>query len=260
MELVESFLANQALRGLSAATIKRRRWTLTAFVASVGRSAAATTVDVERFLAARSTAATRRALLGDLRAFYRYATTRLEVTHDPTRLVETPKVPRRLATPLTPVELRRAWDAADFQMRCIIGLGAFAGLRVSEIAALRVADLDFPNRTIMVRQGKGGRDRVVPMAQILADLLVHAGPDKVVGTERGDQVSRRVRDHFRRLGIAHRAHDLRHTFATECARLTGGNMMVVAQLLGHSSIATTQRYTAALPGGREVVDLLGLAA
>ena len=260
METVEVFLANQTMRGLSAKTVERRRWTLTAFLAATGGTTRdATTVDVERFVAARTAAETRRALLGDLRAFYRWAATRELVDNDPTAVVESPKVPRRLASPVSQHDLRRAWDAGSFRMRCIIGLAAGAGLRVSEIAALEMANVDFDNLTIIVRNGKGGVDRAVPMASPLADLLRHAGPGKVVAYKNGESVSDAIRSHFRRLGIDHRPHDMRHSFATECARICGGNMVVVAQLLGHASIQTTQRYTAALPGGRDVVESLWAA-
>lgn len=258
VQLVEGFLANQRLRGLSEATIRRRQWTLTAFAAHIEprRTDQATTVDVETFLSGRPTAATRRALLGDLRSFYRWAISRQFADRDPTLPVETPKVPRRLPSPLTRDELHRAWTAAPFPMRCVIGLGAGAGLRVSEIAALGLDDLDFDHRIIMVRNGKGGVDRAVPMASRLAELLQHAGPGDVVHWSRGDTVSKAVRRHFVPLEIRKRAHDLRHTFATEAARVTGGNMLIVAQLLGHVSVQTTQRYTAALPIGAGVIDEL----
>lgn len=257
MRMVGDFVANLTMRGLSAATIKRRRWTLTAFTAQIAPRGfdQATTADVERFLSDRPTAATRRALLGDLRAFYRWANSRGLLDVDPTAPIETPKVPKRLPSPLTRDELQRAYDAADFRMRCIIALGAGAGLRVSEIAALTSDDLDFVHRSIMIRNGKGGVDRVVPMSGFLADLLSHCGPD-TVPFKSGDSVSNAVREHFKRLGIKHRPHDLRHTFATELARVSGGNMMLVQQLLGHASLNTTQRYTAALPVGLEVVDAL----
>lgn len=258
MEMVQAFLANQTMRGLSPATVKRREWTLTAFVDTITprSSLAATTADVEVFISARTTAATRRALLGDLRAFYRWAASRGHTSHDPTLPVETPKVPRRLATPLSRDELTRAWSSAGFVMRCVIGLGAGAGLRVSEMAKLTTADIDLDARVLIVRGGKGGIDRAVPIAARLASLLEHAGPIDVVPYSSGESVSKAVRRHFRRCGIAKRPHDLRHTFATEAARMTGGNMIVVAQLMGHASIQTTQRYTAALPGGREVVDAM----
>lgn len=260
--MVQGFLANQSMRGLADATIQRRTWTLTAFATTITPRPVndATTVDVEMFIAARTAPATRRALLGDLRAFYRWAISRELLDRDPTGPIEAPKVPKRLATPLSRDELALAWSTAGHTMRCILGLGSMAGLRVSEMAALRMSDVDLEHRILIVRSGKGGVDRALPISERLAELLRHAGPDKAVPYTSGESVSRAIRRHFRRLGIVHRPHDLRHAFATECARVTGGNMVKVAQLMGHSSIATTQRYVAALPAGRDVVDALWLDA
>jgi integrase/recombinase XerC len=257
MQTVEGFLANQAMRGLSPATIRRRRWTLTTFVTETARpSREASTIDVERFLSARATAATRRALLGDLRAFYRWALSRGLIDRDPTTPVETPKVPKRLATPLTRDELERAWKSAGFDLRVIIALGASAGLRVSEMAALHTCDVDLINRVLAVRNGKGGKDRIVPMSTALCDVLRHCAPGRVTQYTNGGSISNRVRSHFRPLGIEKRAHDLRATFATEAARVSNGNMVLVAQLMGHASMATTQRYVALTGAGWDIVDAL----
>jgi integrase/recombinase XerD len=258
VELVEGFLANQAMRGLSPRTLKRRRWTLTTFLDGLEprRSDAATTVDVERFISSRNAAATRRALLGDLRAFYRWAASRELCSSDPTAPVETPKVPKRLPTPLTTGELRRAWEAAPWDLRVVLALGSCAGLRVSEMAALHTNDIDHTNSTIVVRGGKGGKDRVIPMNQVLAGLLVHCPPGPVTRYTNGDSIGNRVRAHFRPLGINKRAHDLRATFATELNRVSGGDLPLVAALMGHESMDTTRRYVALSPAGHGVVNRL----
>ena len=258
MEMVNGFLANQTMRGMSPRTIRRRRWTLTAFVDDLAprTSADATTVDVERFISQRSAPATRRALLGDLRAFYRWGQSRDLLDRDPTAPVETPRVPKRLPTPLTLDELARAWSVAGWDLRVILGLGASAGLRVSEMAALHTNDVDHPNRTIVVRNGKGGKDRVIPMSDVLADVLRHCAPGPVTAYTNGGSISNRIRAHFRPLGITKRAHDLRATFATELARVSGGDMVLVAHLMGHESMATTQRYVSLNPSGWDTVNRL----
>lgn len=258
MQLVEGFLANQAMRGMAKQTIRRRRWTLTTFVGEIAprRSAEATTTDVERFLSQRPTPATRRALLGDLRAFYRWGLSRAMLEVDPTGPVETPRVPKRLPTPLTRDELSRAWYAASWDVRVLIGLGASAGLRVSEMAALHTNDVDLDSRVLVVRNGKGGKDRTVPMHHGLVDVLRHCAPGPITPYTNGGSISNRIRAHFRPLGIHKRAHDLRATFATEAARVSGGNMVLVAQLMGHESMATTQRYVALTSAGWDVVDRL----
>lgn len=258
MELVEGFLANQAMRGMSPRTVKRRRWTLTTFVDELAPrgTAEATTADVERFISERPSPATRRALLGDLRAFYRWGQSRDLIGRDPTAPIETPRVPKRLPTPLTPDEIARAWDAADWNVRVLICLGAGAGLRVSEMAALHTNDVDLDRRVLTVRDGKGGKDRVVPMNRGLVDVLQHCKPGPVTPYTNGGSISNRVRAHFRPLGIDKRAHDLRATFATELARVSGGDMVLVAKLMGHESMATTQRYVALEVGGWDLVDQL----
>jgi integrase/recombinase XerD len=256
MELVRGFLANQTMRGLSSATVRRRRWTLTTFVDGIAPRgiADATTIDVERFLSARPTASTRRALLGDLRAFYRWAQSREHVLGDPTAPIETPRVPKRLPTPLTRAELERAWNAAGWDLRVLIALGAGVGLRVSEMAALHTDDLDLERRVLVVRDGKGGKDRVVPMNHGVVDVLRHCAPGPVTSYRSGGSVSNRLRAHFDSVGIAKRPHDLRATFATEAARVSSGNMVLVAQLMGHESMTTTQRYVALTSAGWDVVD------
>lgn len=258
MERVAGFIASQRMGGLSPATVKRRNWTLTTFVGLLEprRLEDATVIDVERFLTERAAPATRRALLADLRAFYRWAGSRGVMTCDPTAPIRSPKVPKRLPTPLTRDELALAWDAAGWELRMIIALGASAGLRVAEIAALEGVDIDCEARVLTVRNGKGGKDRRVPMSHHLVTIFSHVGPGPVFRAATGDAISAKVRAHFRSLGIRKRPHDLRATFCTELARVSGGNMVLVAQLAGHESMATTQRYVSLPVDGWSTVDQL----
>lgn len=256
-ELIDRYSDNMRMRGLSSNTVKRRRWTLRTALVELGVSFAEMTADdVELFLAMREAPATRRALLADLRSFYGWAIKRGDLTTNPTTVIDSPRVPKRAPTPLSRDDLRRAWDAADFEMRVILMLGARAGLRVSEMAALRQADCDHERRVLVVRQGKGAQDRIIPMAPQLSALLQMAGPGPILKTSSGAWVSAMIRNHFRRLGIDHRPHDLRATFATEAAARSGGNLVLVQRLLGHSSPSTTMRYMAWSPAGHDVVDHL----
>lgn len=258
--MINGFCANMALRGLATATIERRRWTLTAIEQEANRRLVTlSTMDIETFLARRSAPATRRALLGDLRAFYRWARSRKLAVYDPTAPIEPPKIPRRLPTPLTRDEVQRAWSAAGFNLRVMIALGASAGLRVSEIAALHTDDIDLENGVLVVRQGKGGKDRAVPIAPALAELLRHVPAGPVTSQTTGDAVSKVIRRHLRECGIQKRAHDLRASFATEAARVSGGNLVLVARLMGHDSMATTTRYVGEIDGSRDVIAALWAA-
>ena len=201
---------------------------------------------------------TRRSFVSDLHMLYRWGVRRGYFTGDPTDGVDVPRVPMRLPTPLTDDQLRQALGC-DGRTRLVVMLGAYAGLRVSEIARLDGGDIDVNHRTIVVRSGKGGKDRVIPMAPELVDVLAGvAGPVVGVGAAR---VSEIIRQRFRVCGIDRRPHDLRATFATAAARACGGNLEVVAALLGHASTTTTRRYAAFVPSTAGAVqDLYPLAA
>jgi integrase/recombinase XerD len=149
--------------------------------------------------------------------------------------------------------------------RALLELLYASGLRVSELTALDLADLDLGRRTVRVR-GKGGRERVAlfgpPAARALAAYLAHgrprlAGPGSgaaVFLNARGRRLTRQgcwliVRAHAVRAGLPAgqvSPHVLRHTFATHL--LAGGaDLRAVQELLGHRDLATTQVYTHVLP-------------
>ncbi len=152
--------------------------------------------------------------------------------------------------------------------RAILGVLLGAGLRVAEVAHLAVSDIveDLDGGVaLFVRQGKGRKDRVVPIRtevdQLLRAYLVDThrflgeeGP-LFLAKDRGAasrnepglstrSMGRMVTELARGAGIAARRvtpHSLRHSYAIRCLR-AGGNVVTVGKLLGHASIATTQRY------------------
>lgn len=237
--LIDQFGAYQRLRGWSPQTVRRRTRTLTQ-VAKAVPLATATCSDLEQFLASKPTASTRHAYRGDLRAFYHWAVERGHLPADPTVMIDAIKVPTGLPRPLNVGALAAVIEAAAGDMRLMLMLGAYVGLRRSEIAHLHMDDLD--GEMLTVRGGKGGKDRQVPLHPALAgafdgrrgQVFPGATPDSV-----GAQVAR----YLRRAGINATAHQLRHTFGTELARVTGGDVLVVGQMMGHSSPATTLGYT-----------------
>lgn len=240
MDLVASFAAHQRLRGWSDATVTRRSGTLRMFAGTVALDRA-TVDDVEAFLAARKTAATRHAYRSDLRAFYSWAVDRGHVATDPTTRVAPIKVPRYLPRPLDATSLRDAIAAADPEMRLMLMLGAYAGLRCMEIANLRAEDI--ADGVLVVRGGKGGKDRAVPLHPALEGALAQMGHGgQVFPGATPDNVSRRVTRHLRAHGINATAHQLRHTFGTELARVTHGDLLVVGSVMGHASATTTLGY------------------
>jgi integrase/recombinase XerD len=167
-----------------------------------------------------------------------------------------PTKARRLPDVLSPDELRRLL-AAGYQAGprngIVIRLLFESAVRVAELARLEVPDVDLAERTVRVRQGKGGKDRVALIGEDLAQLLrVHfAGRDRgpLFTSNRGTRLSIRriqsiVRTAARSAGVHKKItpHSLRHTWAT-LARNAGLPLDTVQGLLGHADPRTTELYS-----------------
>lgn len=248
-QILDAFVIHEQLVGYSPRTVERRASTVALFWGHLGE-ARANRDSVEAFLVSRRAQETRRSYLGDLRRFYGWAIDRGHAGSDPTDGIQTPRVPTRDPSPLSgpDVELVRA-GCRNRQDRLVIGLGLFAGLRISEMAALEHRDVRLGEMVLVVRAGKGGRDRRIPLAPALVDDLAL----EVVAASTRAAVGDRIRRVYRRVGVVARPHDLRHTFATELARCSGGDVTLVAALCGHRSFATTRRYVGWAPTGGDVV-------
>lgn len=128
-------------------------------------------------------------------------------------------------------------------------LGAFAGLRASEVAALRGEDYD--RRQLLVRDGKGGKHRIVPVNDVLAAELAHL-PAKGVwfphgwdshASMTGGQLARWANLWLHENGVPETFHQLRHWYGTNLRR-ADVKLEVIRDLMGHASVATTEIYTA----------------
>ena len=160
--------------------------------------------------------------------------------------------------------LRLLKVVSNIKHRAILSTCYSGGLRVSEIANLRVKDIDSERMVIRVFQGKGRKDRFVPLSTKLLELLreywiaVHPGEWLFPGNKGDRPISRRS---IHRIcikarimaGIAKNVtpHTLRHSYATHLLE-AGTNVRVIQLLLGHSSLRTTEIYTHVSTG-----DLLG---
>jgi len=158
---------------------------------------------------------------------------------------------------LSGTEVTSLLDAIEsLKHRAIVMTAYGAGLRVSEVCALRVDDIDSGRMTIRVRHGKGDQARYVPLPERVLFLLrrywVCERPGKewlFPGQQKGCPISAAsVRFHLtaaaQKTGLAKKVtpHVLRHTFATHLLEL-GTDVRVIQMLLGHRSIRTTVRYT-----------------
>lgn len=246
-DLLNAFAAYQRMRGLSDKTIVRRLISLGALARwiSPGQLTTLTPAALEEWLGTFGCAATRRAYRADAMALYTWAIRRDLCASNPVALTDSIRVPSTLPRPVPADHLPAILAAAPSDLRLMISLAAYAGLRVAEIAMLEAGDVDLAaeTATLMVRHGKGGKDRSVPLHPELAVMLrasgVHAGRYFEVTPA---TVGRKIARHLHALGLTATAHKLRASFATELARTSRGNVVLVATLLGHSNLATSQRY------------------
>jgi integrase len=142
--------------------------------------------------------------------------------------------------------------------RLLLEFDLFTGLRVAELCALEVLDVDLDQGQVIVRQGKGGKDRIVPLpARLIEPLRAWIG-QRTAGplfpSPRGVRLSTRaVQKLIKRLAAAaglpeankprrFTPHKLRHRYATNLYKKSK-NLRVVQTVLGHESIATTEIYT-----------------
>lgn len=188
-----------------------------------------------------------------LRGFYSWAADQGYRSDDPTRRLVMPKRKDYGAHPLADSMIARALAAADIYMSAILCLAGFAGLRACEIASLDWRDVHMGERSLLVREGKGGYTRNVrisdPLAETLTALPHRSGPvipraDGQEGFNSAARISQRAADHLHEIGTekGETLHALRHRFGTT-AYEESLDLRAVQEEMGHRSIATTQIYT-----------------
>ncbi len=204
--------------------------------------------------------------LSQLRSFGRFVVRENLAVANPFRGVSSPKLPKRLPSPLSvqeTVALLRAPDQSNAQGirdRTILEVLYAAGLRVSELTGLNLSSIDWHRNELSV-WGKGSKQRIAllgaPARQALRDYLQYARPqllgkrttDALFLNRLGGRLTTRsvmnlLQKYSARAGLQKPAtpHTLRHTFATHL--LNGGaDLRSVQELLGHAQLSTTQVYT-----------------
>jgi site-specific recombinase XerD len=142
--------------------------------------------------------------------------------------------------------------------RAIMMLMLRCGLRVQEVTNLTLDAIDYQRSQIVVRHGKGGKDRIVYISDDAATALAEYLRNRLITNEqriflveigqyKGNPVSvraiqKRVEYYAKRSGVHVTAHRLRHTMATQLLN-ANADLVSIQQILGHSKIKTTQRYT-----------------
>jgi integrase len=228
--------------GRSPGTVDRYAYHVRTFARAHPDPAAVTVADVEGRLAGCRAPEYGRAVRVALHAWYLWAQREGLAVGDPTAPIAPIRIPRARARPCPEPVYKQARIGSDPDTRLMVELAAQAGLRRSEIAAVRGADLDGPWLAVV---GKGGVQREVAVNDRLRAAIEARGegwtfPSARSGTGHltADAVGRRI---SRALGPGWSAHTLRHRAATVGYAATG-DLIAVQHQLGHASVATTQRY------------------
>ena len=183
-----------------------------------------------------------------VQAFYRWAADQGLMDTDPAAGLPRPRVPAGRPHPISAEDLRTVFAFTPGTRRTVFALAAFAGLRRGEIIRLQRADVDLERRTALL-QGKGRKERIVPLVPPLVEELTECMPRSgYVVLHNGhpyvpDVLSVQCSRHLASLGIRSTLHSMRHAFGTNAYRTTR-DLLLVAQLLGHASVRTTQIYAA----------------
>ena len=192
--------------------------------------------------------------LNSTRTFYRYLKINEMVTDDPSLIVEHPKYELNPPRILTPLEYRALRDAAssDARIFAIIEVLLQTGIRIGELANLRMEDLKASALYIRAQEGHAERD--VPMNKRASDAMERylktrpqTANDHIFVTKTGKPfLVRNIRDaierYFRKAGIENaKINDLRHTFVAHHLK-NGVSIVFLSKVLGHKRLSSTERY------------------
>jgi len=205
--------------------------------------------------------------VSSLKAFYRFLQYEKIVEHNPTELLEAPKIGRKLPDVLSVVEIENIIAAIDLSApeghrnKAIIEVLYGCGLRVSELINLKLSQLFFRDNFIRII-GKGDKERLIPIGKTAQNAVMHyvdggrsklkikkGMEDAVFLNRRGSKLTREmvfmmIKETTQLAGIQKNIspHTFRHSFATHLIE-GGADLRAVQEMLGHASVTTTEIYT-----------------
>jgi len=205
--------------------------------------------------------------VSSLKAFYRFLQYEKMVEHNPTELLEAPKIGRKLPDVLSVIEIETIIAAIDLSTpeghrnKAIVEVLYGCGLRVSELINLKLSQLFFRDNFIRII-GKGDKERLTPIGKTAQSAVVHyvdggrsklkikkGMEDVVFLNRRGNKLTREmifmmIKETVQLAGIQKNVspHTFRHSFATHLIE-GGADLRAVQEMLGHASITTTEIYT-----------------
>ena len=202
--------------------------------------------------------------LSAIRSFFNFLLKNQLTDNNPVQYIKAPKKPRKLPKTLDVDQIKSLLEAGTNSTIEIRDLAMFelfysSGIRLSELAQLNLTDIDLTDKTLMVRSGKGGKSRMLPIgskAVAAINTWLEHRIKSITSTEtalfistRGTRLGQRsielrLKQWCKKKGIAENIHPhmLRHSFATHLLE-SSQDLRAVQELLGHSNISTTQIYT-----------------
>ncbi len=271
-ELLDAFLQHLRVdRGVSLRTLVNYRLDIISYLHYLSEhgktSTSVTREDLTEYLWFRKSAGVQPAsiarYMASLRTFYKFLLADERTSSDPASLLRSPRKAERLPRYLTIDEVSRLLTGVGtsrdrhIRLRAMLEIMYAAGLRVSELTGLRLDGLDLKVGCVRVL-GKGGKERVVPIGErarlAVAGYLERrpvtaASVKTVFVSDRKTPMSavqfwRLIRQAAQQAGIYKPVtpHTLRHSFASHLVQ-NGADLRAVQEMLGHSSISTTQIYT-----------------
>lgn len=254
---VQHFLSAKRVDGLSDKTLDNYRLYLTRFAKHVNKDAAAiTTDDIRGYISAQKVAeSSLQTIINTLRSFFAWLAVEEIIGKNPMLKIRTHKLrQRRMRKSLSPEELERLRNACQtVREKALVEFFYSTGCRISEVAGIRLSDVDFVQRSVRVL-GKGGKERIVYFS-IKAKLLLEEylrqrkGSMLFVNTRapytamHTRSIQKIIRQLGEQAGLTERIHPhlLRHTFAT-IALNNGMDITIIQRLLGHAHLSTTEIY------------------
>jgi integrase/recombinase XerC len=202
--------------------------------------------------------------LSAIRSFYNFLLKNRHADSNPAQHIKAPKQARKLPKTLDVDQIKGLLEAGTSSVLEIRDLAMFelfysSGLRLSELAALNLTDVDLPDNSLIVRTGKGGKSRILPIGSKAVTAInnwlqqrlkiVATSESSLFVSTRGKRLGQRnielrLEQWCKKKGIAEHIHPhmLRHSFASHLLE-SSQDLRAVQELLGHSNISTTQIYT-----------------
>jgi integrase/recombinase XerD len=279
---LEDFCEWMAVRNFSSATVRTRRVAVELFIRwaadrGLTRAGEVTKPVVERYqrhlyYARKSNGralsfGTQHGRLASLRVFFSWLARNNFILYNPAADIELPKLERRLPAVLTRSEVEHIMMQPDvttaigIRDRAMLETLYSTGMRRAELAGLSLYSIDSSGGTVVIRNGKGNKDRVVPIGRralrwmerylhdVRPELVVEPDPASLLLTRDGltmlpRNVSRVVRFYLDAAEIAKEGccHLFRHTMATQMLE-NGADVRLIQVMLGHSKLTTTEVYT-----------------